>query len=698
MQANVMNRDSIQSIGQYRILEIIGQGGMGTVYKALDTQSQHTVALKLMHKHLADKPDFQARFLSECRASAALDHQHIVRIYEVALLNSQLYMVMEYLDGGTLRKVLNSQLSKNCFMDLREIVTITRQVAQALHYAHSQGLIHRDVKPDNVLLRARSVDSINPDDIRAVLTDFGLAKRVQAGASITTTGELLGTLAYMAPEQFRDIPLDGRTDVYALGVMIYELVSGRQPFISTNAVDVILMHTQGEPERIQDLRPDTPPALVSIIHRAMLKNPDDRYATAGELARELEALEKSIKPLTESKSWRTKPATGQEGGPLTVFDILPVLDRPAIPVDLLSEGADDIVIVTPAEGPSWSLPFEKPSIIVGRDPTCDLRLDDARVSRQHIRIDRLPDGQMAVTDLGSMNGVFMSDEKIERNTMKAWLPAQSVKVGPFWLTLRLAKSPIGQGRRMVHSGPRSLETRFDDKTAILRMTPGEAVIEPGSSLVVRIDITNNSDSARNYVLTVQGVPPNWLTLDPAPLYVEPHKTAERLITFHPPRLPTSAATNYDYMLSVGLQSDERTLASLIGTLRVFPFYAFASEIESADRKTLVHITNQGNSQRFYVVEVRERQNMLLMLPSRARVLIAPGQANVVEIKVVPKRRPIFGMTHRFPVEIFIRTDGLRPQTQFLDFAVRPVVPWEMVALLLFMAAGVVVAALTLWRG
>ncbi len=698
MQVNVMNRDSIQAIGQYRILEIIGQGGMGTVYKALDTQTQHSVALKLMHKHLADKPDFQARFLSECRASAALYHQHIVQIYDVALLDGQLFMVMEYVDGGTLRKLLNAQLSKNCFMDLREIVTITRQVAQALHYAHSQGLIHRDVKPDNVLLRARSAESVSPSDIRAVLTDFGLAKRVQGNASITTSGELLGTLAYMAPEQFRDIPLDGRTDIYALGVMLYELVSGRQPFVSTSAMDIILMHTQGEPERLQDLRPDTPPALVSIVLRAMLKNPDDRYTSAGEVARELEALEKSIKPLTDSKSWRAKPITVSENGPATVFDILPALDHPAIPVDLLSEGADDIVIVTPTEGPSWSLPFEKPSVIVGRDPACDLRLDDARVSRQHVRIDRLPDGQMAVTDLGSMNGVFMDDEKIERNTMRAWSAAHSIKVGPFWLTLRLAKTPIGQGRRIVHTAPRSLEARFDDKTAVLRMTPGESVIEPGSSAVIRVEVTNNSDSARRYNLNVQGVSPEWFTLSPLPLYVEPHKTADRLITFHPPRLPTSAATNYDYMLSVALQNDGRALASLIGTLRVFPFYAFSTEIETGNRKANVRITNQGNSQRFYVVEVRERQNMLLMLPSRARLLIPPGQDGVVEIRVLPKRRPVFGVTHRYPVEIFIRTDGLRPQTQFLDFPVRPLVPWEVIALLLFMAAGFVVAALTLWRG
>ncbi len=693
-----MNRDTVKAIGQYEILEVIGQGGMGTVYKVLDTQSQVVMALKLMHSHLADKPDFQVRFLSECRASQALDHPNIVHIYDVALLDGQLFMVMEYIDGGTLRRWLNAHLSSNTFLDLREIVTIIRQVAQALHYAHTQGLIHRDVKPDNVLLRTRGPQSMAPNEIRAVLTDFGLAKRVQGNASITTSGELLGTLAYMAPEQFRDQPVDGRADVYALGVMLYELVSGRQPFTSTNAMDIILMHTQGEPERVQDLRPDTPPALVSVIHRAMVKDPEERYQSAGEVARELEALEKSIRPITDSQNWRkVRPAVKDEG-PVTVFDVLPSLDHPAIPVDLLSEGTDDIIIVTPSEGPSWSLPFEKPSIIVGRDPTCDLRLDDARVSRQHVRIDRLPDGQIAVTDLGSLNGLFMGDDKIEKNTMRAWSAAQSVKVGPFWLTLRLAKTPIGQGRRMVLSAPRSVQKPFDGGAAILRMTPSDSVVEPGSSTVVRAELANNSDTARNYVLNVQGIPLDWFTIAPFPVYVPPHQTAERLITFHPARAPGSAATNYDFRLTASPQDDERNQVFLVGTLRVFPYYAFSSEIEPTPRGAQISIQNQGNSQRFYVIEVRERQNVLVMLPSRTRLLAPPGQMVTVDIRVLPKHRPFFGTTRRYPVEISIRTDGLRPQTQFFDFPVRSVMSWEVVALLIFVAIGLLVALLTLWRG
>ncbi len=686
-----MNRDVIQkNIDHYDILEVIGQGGMSTVYKAFDTQLQRTVALKLMHSHLADKPDFQSRFLAEGRAIAALDHPNIIRVYEVALRNNQLFLIMDYLDGGTLRHHLNSQLEQGQYLDFREIVTLTKQIAQALHYAHGQGIIHRDVKPDNVLLKKETEgDALPATGPRAVLTDFGLAKRIDQQGPLTATGELLGTLAYMAPEQFTGGTVDSRCDIYALGVTLYELVTGRPPFGSTSAVDMILMHTQGEPERIQDLRGDTPPALVSIIHRCMIKNPEERYETAGEIARELEALEKSFKPFTPTLKWPSQRPPAPAEGPMTLYDILPALDRSAIPVDLFSEGTDDVIIVTPFEGgPSWSLPFEKPSILVGRDSGCDLRLDDQRVSRNHLRIDRLPDGQIIVADMSSVNGSFLGDDKLAANMMVPWPASQSIKVGPYWLTLRLAKTPVGMGRRMALTAPKTLELPIPGEEATVRLTPTESVVEPGSAVIVRLEIENSEDVPHYYNLNVQGVPPEWFTIAPFPLYVRPTRNAERSITFHPPRTPSSAATDYDYVISLSPKDHERQLMQIKGVLHVFPYYAFTCHVEMRkNRDITVVITNQGNSQRYYVVELRELHNMLLMLPSRTRTLIAPGQSTTLEIHVRPKHRPVWGPTRHYPIEVFVRTDGLRPETETVSYTLWPLLPWEAILLvLLFLIA------------
>ena len=678
-----MNREIIQVLDNYRLLELIGQGGMSSVYKALDTRSQRAVAIKLMHSHLADQPDFQRRFVEEGRAIAALDHPHILKVYEVALRESQLFLVMEYIEGGTLRHYLSAHLGEGKYLDFRSIASIMRQVAEALHYAHQQGIIHRDVKPDNVLLRSEGEAGSDPLGFKAVLSDFGLAKRLDGDGLMTASGELLGTLAYMAPEQFRGETIDARCDVYSLGVMLYELVSGRPPFASSSAVDLILMHTQGEPERITDLRPDTPPALVSIIYRSMLKNPKDRYQTAGEIARELEALEKSIKPLTEAKTWRKPRAAEPVAGPATLYDILPALDRPAIPVDLFTEDvADDIIIVTPADGAPWHLPFEKPSITVGRDSTCNLQLDDPRVSRKHMRIDRLPDGHIIVADLGSLNGLFVGDEKLGKNMMAEWPSSESVKVGPFWLTLRIAKSSFGVGRRLALNAPSSVETRIGHQDAVLRLSPVEAVVEPGGVVIVRIEVINNGNDAQYYKLSVKGIEPDWFTIAPFPLFVPQGARAERSITFHPPRVPTSTATNYDYVLSITPTLYERQVTSLNAALQVVPYYDFDNEVITDRKGFKIVITNRGNSQRYYVVEMRERQNALNLLPSRVRTLIQPGQSVTQEVKVLAKRRPLFGLMQREPIEVFIRTDGLRPKTQTFEYALRPRVSWEVVLMIL----------------
>src|SRR5258708_12380373 len=170
-----VNPENISAIDHYEILEVLGYGGMSTVYKALDIQLQRAVALKLMHTHLADKADFQERFLAEGRSIAALDHPNIIKVYDVALRENRLFLVMEYVEGGTLRTRLNAHLKIKEFLDLREIVSLTKQVAQALHYAHEEGIVHRDVKPDNVLLRAPG-DFSKPQSVQPLPSNSSLPK------------------------------------------------------------------------------------------------------------------------------------------------------------------------------------------------------------------------------------------------------------------------------------------------------------------------------------------------------------------------------------------------------------------------------------------------------------------------------------------------------------------------------------------
>ncbi|MGD2077453.1 MAG: serine/threonine-protein kinase, partial [Chloroflexota bacterium] len=213
-----------EEIGHYRIDGFIGDGGMGSVYKAYDTRLERAVALKLMHAHLARQEEFRKRLASEARAAARLDHRSIVKVYELGESGSDLYLVMEYIGGGSLRDHLHRLQSRHRYLPLDQGLQIGQQIAEGLDYAHEQGVIHRDVKPGNIILKKiAKPDRSNEYPFRAILTDFGLVK-VLGSESITRSGTTWGTPTYMSPEQCAGRELDARSDLYSLGVVLYEVV------------------------------------------------------------------------------------------------------------------------------------------------------------------------------------------------------------------------------------------------------------------------------------------------------------------------------------------------------------------------------------------------------------------------------------------------------------------------------------------
>src|SRR6185295_2751188 len=214
-------------IDHYRIELMLGQGGMAAVYKATDLQLEREVAIKVMHPHLASQASFQQRFLQEARAAARLDHPNIVRVFSFDSTGDDLFIVMELALGGNLRQYVKRLLDEGRLMDYQEAIELMRQLSDALDYAHHEGMIHRDIKPDNVLLK--------PDDggvrlnYRPILTDFGLARLTTGGENAITDQQPIGTYPYMSPEQSMADELDVRSDIYSLGIMLYEISAGRLP-------------------------------------------------------------------------------------------------------------------------------------------------------------------------------------------------------------------------------------------------------------------------------------------------------------------------------------------------------------------------------------------------------------------------------------------------------------------------------------
>jgi len=258
-----------QTIGQYRILEQIGQGGMATVYKAYQPSLDRVVAIKVLPKTYAQDPEFLARFRREAKAVAQLEHPYILPVHDYGEEGDVTYFVMRYVEGGSLADHL-----RRGPVDMVTALRITAQVAEALDYAHQRGIVHRDVKPSNILLTA---------DGRPQLMDFGIAY-VVSGPRLTRTGVGIGTPEYMSPEQGQGRPVDARSDIYSLGVVLYEMLTGRVPYQAETPFAVIHGHIYEPLPPPRRINPRIPPEVEHIVLKALAKRPEDRFQTAGEMA------------------------------------------------------------------------------------------------------------------------------------------------------------------------------------------------------------------------------------------------------------------------------------------------------------------------------------------------------------------------------------------------------------------------------
>jgi serine/threonine-protein kinase len=258
----------------YEVLEPLGRGGMAEVYKGRHTRLDKTVAIKVLPLEVADDPNFRARFEREARAVAALKHPNIVQVFDFGDVDGTYYMVMDYIAGKDLAHLMRETGP----LSLARVGPLARDIAGALDYAHAQGLVHRDVKPSNVMIEAGPMP-------RAVLMDFGIAKILSGGGTGPTRSGMIGTLDYMAPEQINaSATIDGRADVYSLGVMVYQMLTGQLPFTGESPGAVLMAHLQQPAPDPRAVRPDLPAACAEAIRRALAKDPAQRCPTAGELA------------------------------------------------------------------------------------------------------------------------------------------------------------------------------------------------------------------------------------------------------------------------------------------------------------------------------------------------------------------------------------------------------------------------------
>ncbi|MHC0429029.1 serine/threonine-protein kinase [Streptomyces sp. O3] len=300
-------------IAGYLVEREIGRGGMAVVYRARDLRLERTVALKLLAPELARNDTFRQRFARESRVAAAIDHPHIVPVFDAGETDGILYIAMRYVPGQDLRALLDRKGP----LPTGTATRIAAQVASALDAAHAHDLVHRDVKPGNILVAA-GTDSEHPEYV--YLTDFGLTKKSLSLSGLTTVGQFVGTLDYVAPEQISGRPVDGRCDIYSLGCVVYETLAGTPPFQRDDDLALLWAHQYDPPPPLTRRRPGLPAALDDVVARALAKAPDARYGTCLEFVADLRAAVAG-------------QADGQHAGP-----------------------APSVSSAPPSEPPRWALP------------------------------------------------------------------------------------------------------------------------------------------------------------------------------------------------------------------------------------------------------------------------------------------------------------------------------------------------------
>jgi len=374
-------------LGTYRLISKLGAGGMGEVWRAEDTKLLRHVAIKILPSVMAADPEWKERFVREARTIAQLNHPNIATIYSIEEDNDPMFIAMELVEGESLGTILaRGPLAPS------EAIRIASQTADALSEAHAKGIVHRDIKPDNILVARRLVKVL----------DFGIAKQIGGAdkSSLTQGGMIIGTPHYMSPEQALGRAVDARTDIFALGVVLYEALSGRRPFSGASVTETIMQIVMNDPEDIATAAPRTPRGLADVIRRCLKKQPDERYASADELIAALAALKKSsgIRQKEDQPTIPTvRPQTDREAPP-TQKQPAPVIPEPA-PLTPVTPRVAAAPKVEPPKPQASQPPLPGRRALVADDDPATRYLIGTVLAHNRIAYDEVDNGADAVKHL-----------------------------------------------------------------------------------------------------------------------------------------------------------------------------------------------------------------------------------------------------------------------------------------------------------
>ena len=659
------------SIGQtidsrYRIDQEIAVGGMGAVYQATDLRLGKTVAFKVLAPHFVSDPSFQSRFRSEAQTMAMLEHLHIVQVTDFAEQPGLCYLVMDLISGGSLARLLKSYRDNGQWFPEQDAINLCRQVAEGLAYAHSKGVIHRDIKPDNLLIV--KVQGANGTVTQIVkIADFGIARlrhSLPGNQHLTTMGSFIGTLGYAPLEQLAGQPIDERSDIYALGAVFYALLTGAPTlaFAPTDTdhqrfIKALDLQRTGRITPASALRGDISPASLAILDSCLSSDPARRLPSAAALSTALEAAGSAALHPSVPPGPTRPPIFGPVGGTMPIGPTTAAGQLP--PTARITQSALNLprVRLTDASGQPRTIDLSSAGLTVGRAADNTLALADQGASSRHLRIDW--DGtQVTVTDLGSTNGTLLNGQRLSPHQPTPWPWQASLQVARSFLQLdeptpgTAPIAPPGLTLPMTQALQSGAPLVIDVGTGDQALT-----LTPGQPRAFSVLLANAGQQVDHLKITVEGVPSAWVSGLPAqPVALNPNQNnhATLQLTAVVPRVAASKADDHEVIIRASSTANPGVMATAKVRWTVLPFAA--SRLELAPRRSqskeqgkhTLAIHNDGNGPVAYTLSAEDAELALNYTFGSAVLKLKPGERMDVPLVIEPKRRDLTAeRTHIF---------------------------------------------------
>lgn len=525
-----------QQISHYQIMALLGTGRIGTVYQAVNLEDLSPVALKIINLPFADKPEIRLRFLQEIRALPRLDHPSIINIFEAGIdtAHDLLYLTMEFVPGRSLSSLLQQFEFNNQLMDVGDVLTVGAQIAEALGYAHQKRMFHRDIRPGVILFKPKD----KPDESynlpgRAAIGDFALQTLVEQEDE-----PFKPALPYSPPEVFLGREVNGRSDIYSLGVVLFQMVTGRLPFITDSQAEAARQHPYQDPPPPTTVRPDLPPAVEEAILKAMAKSPENRFRDGAEMAA-------SLRQLSERYSQRTAVSDAQASAGYSKT----ALEPPEILALSQQWSADEDRVTITRDVPRS---LNRQVITIGRSESNDIVLPETSITRQHAQLERTATGWQ-VRDLGSQNGTFLDGKPLLPDIPEPWESYQTLRIGPYFMQLQMGKGY--EFKRLPFSAS---------------ALPDELELRAGQTAALQVAVRNDSPNVDEFTVAVERLPAGWVTVSGQPLRLRPDEQKTVKVTLHPPLAPDILLGTHRYLVVVRSQTLEKERIAIPGTVEVLP--------------------------------------------------------------------------------------------------------------------------------